>query len=115
MRSLLAVAILLCGVAAAFAADPLGTYNVEGKSPDGSTYEGTATVTRTGDTFKVVWEIGNDKYIGTAIGNKDFLAVSYTSGNESGLALYGADGGNWKGVWTYAGGTKMGAEIWKRE
>lgn len=115
MRSLLAAAILLCGVAAAFAADPTGTYDVQGTSPDGSKYTGTATVTQTGQTFKVIWEIGSDKYTGTAIGNKDFLAVSYTSGNDSGLALYGADGGNWKGVWTYAGGTKMGAETWKRE
>lgn len=115
MKSLFAVVILLWGVATAFAADPLGTYDVQGTSPDGSTYTGTATVAQTGQTYKVIWEIGDDKYIGTAIGNKDFLAISYTSGSQSGLALYGADGGNWKGIWTYAGGTTMGSEIWKRQ
>ena len=109
------VAVALLWSAVAFAADPAGSYDVQGTSPDGSTYKGTATVTQTGQTFKVIWEIGNDKYTGTGIGDKDFLAISYTSGSESGLALYGADGGNWKGVWTYAGGTKMGSEIWKRQ
>ena len=39
------------------------------------------------------------------------LLVSYRSGDESGLALYGADGGNWKGIWTYAGGTRIGAGV----
>jgi hypothetical protein len=115
MRLLLVAAALLWTVATAFAADPLGTYDVQGTSPDGSKYTGTATVTRTGQTYKVVWEIGGDKYTGTAIGDKDFLAISYVSGSETGLALYGADGGNWKGIWTYAGGTTMGTELWKRQ
>ena len=44
----------------------------------------------------------------------EFIAVSYKSGNDTGLALYGSDGGNWKGLWTYAGGREVGAEIWKR-
>jgi hypothetical protein len=87
MRLFLAAAVLLWGVASSFAADPLGTYDVQGTSPDGSKYTGTATVTQTGQTYKVIWLIGSDKYTGTAIGNKEFLAVSYTSGNESGLAL----------------------------
>ena len=115
MRALFVAAALLWSVVAAFAADPVGSYDVKGQNPDGSGYTGTVTVTRTGDTFKVIWQVGNEHYDGTGIGNKDFLAVSYTSGNVSGLALYGADGGNWKGVWTYAGGTKMGAEFWNRE
>jgi hypothetical protein len=115
MRFLLVAAVLLWGITAAFAADPVGTYEVQGTSPDGSTYSGTATVTQTGQTYKVIWQIGDEKYDGTAIGNKDFLAISYTSGSNSGLALYGEDGGNWKGVWTYAGGTKMGSEMWKRQ
>lgn len=115
MRLLVVAAVLLWSVTAAFAADPLGRYEVQGSSPDGSKYSGTVTVTKTGQTFKVVWLIGNEKYTGTAIGDKDFLAISYVSGSESGLALYGADGGNWNGIWTYAGGTTMGTEIWKRQ
>ena len=116
MRSLfVAVAVLGCFATAAFAADPVGSYSVEGKNPSGTSYDGTVTVTSTGQTYKVVWDIGGTTYTGTAIGNKDFIGVSYQSGDNTGLALFGEDGGNWQGVWTYAGGTSMGTEVWKRK
>jgi hypothetical protein len=72
-------------------------------------------VSRTGQTYRVIWRIGNTRYNGTAIGDKDFLAISYQSGSQSGLALYGADGDDWKGIWTYSGGTSVGAELWSRQ
>jgi hypothetical protein len=107
---------MLCGFAtAAFAADPTGSYKIEGANPSGTAYEGTATVTKTGQTYQVVWEVGGTKYEGTAIGDQNFMAITYRSGDNTGLALYGEDGGNWKGVWTYAGGTSMGTETWKRQ
>lgn len=116
MRHLIAAVALLFSATLAFAADPVGTYNVEGNNPGGgSQYRGTVTITKTGETYRVIWVVGGTRYIGTGIGNKDFLAVSYQSGNSSGLALYGADGGNWKGVWTTSSGDKMGAEFWKRQ
>lgn len=109
-----ATAVLLS--TAAYAADPVGRYSVEGTNPGGGgTYSGTVSVEKTGETYRVVWVVGGTRYIGTGIGDKDFIAVSYKSGNDTGLALYGSDGGNWTGVWTYAGGRQMGAEIWKRE
>jgi len=109
-----AAAVLWC--ATAFAADPVGNYSVEGTNPGGGgLYKGTVVVTQTGDTYRVVWNVAGTRYIGTGIGNRDFMAVSYRSGSDTGLALYGSDGGNWKGLWTYAGGQKVGAEIWKRE
>jgi hypothetical protein len=116
MRSLfVAFAVLSCFATAAFAADPVGSYNVEGKNPSGNSYEGTVTVTKTGDTYKVEWKIGDTIYDGTGIGNKNFIAITYRSGDDTGLALYGEDGGNWKGVYAYAGGTSLGAEVWKRQ
>jgi hypothetical protein len=116
MRHLLiAAATLLLSVTAGFAADPVGTYSVEGANPGGgSGYTGTVTVERTGDTYRVVWVIAGERYVGTAIGNKDGIAVSYRTGNKTGLALYGEDGGNWAGVWTYENGRTLGPEIWKR-
>ena len=115
MRFLLAVAALLCSTLLAFAADPVGSYSVIGTNPgNNSQYHGTVQVTRTGQTYRVVWVVGNARYIGTGIGNREGLAVSYKSGNSSGLALYGADGGNWQGVWTYSGGHDIGTEVWKR-
>ena len=116
MRHFLAVtAALLWSAVAVFAAGPVGTYDVAGTNPNGgSKYSGTVTVSKTGETYRVVWVVGSTRYIGTGIGNKDFIAVSYRSGNDTGLALYGADGGNWAGVWTFAGGQDVGAELWKR-
>jgi hypothetical protein len=112
----IATAVMLVWSAAAFAASPVGEYTVQGTNPGGNgKYTGTVTVTRTGETYRVVWEVAGTKYIGTGIGNKEFIAVSYKSGSDTGLALYGADGTDWSGVWTYAGGRQMGAEIWKRE
>jgi hypothetical protein len=106
----------LWSAAAAFAADPVGKYSIEGTNPgDGGKYGGTVSVEKTGQTYRVIWIVGGTRYIGTGIGDKDFLAVSYKSGSDTGLALYGSDGGNWSGVWTYAGGRQMGTEVWKRE
>ena len=115
MRIIAILAALLIGTAAAFAADPVGNYDIAGTNPgSGSHYSGTVSVSRTGQTYRVVWVVGGTRYVGTGIGDRDFLAVSYRAGNDSGLALYGAEGGNWEGVWAYAGARQMGAEIWKR-
>jgi hypothetical protein len=113
---IVSAAALLLSCATAFAADPVGHYSVAGSNPGGGgQYSGTVSIEKTGDTYRVIWIVGSTRYIGTGIGNKDFLAVSYKSGTDTGLALYGADGGNWKGVWTYAGGRQIGSEVWKRE
>jgi hypothetical protein len=115
MRHLFTAAILLWSTTA-FAADPVGTYTIEGTNPgNGSKYSGKVTVEKTGETFRVVWDVGGSRYIGTGLGDKNFIAVSYSSGSDTGLALYGEDGGNWKGVWTYAGSRNMGTETWKRQ
>lgn len=119
MRHLLAAAtaaFMLSGVVTAFAADPTGSYSVVGQNPGGgSQYRGSVTVERTGQTYRVIWVVGDTKYVGTGIGNKDFIAVTYRSGNSTGLALYGAQGGNWQGVWANAGGREIGTEVWERE
>ena len=117
MRHLFAAsaAALLLSAATAFA-DPVGSYSVEGHNPGGgSEYRGTVTVEKTGQTYRVIWVVGGTRYVGTGIGTKDFIAVSYKAGNDTGLALYGAEGEDWQGVWTYSGGRQIGTEIWKRE
>jgi hypothetical protein len=115
MRGFIAgcVAVVLTGTAAL--ADPVGKYDVAGTNPSGSTYSGTVSVQKTDDTFKITWNIGGAQYNGTAIGNDEFLAVSYTSGSNTGLALLSEQGDEWKGIWTYAGGTKIGTEVWTKQ
>ena len=109
-----ALAVLLFTLTAALA-DPVGFYLVNGTdAANGNPYSGTVRVERTGDTFRVTWIVGNTQYDGTGIGNAEFLAVSYRSGNVTGLALYGTKGDGWEGIWAYAGGRRVGTERWQR-
>jgi hypothetical protein len=43
-----------------------------------------------------VWVVGGTRYVCGGTGNREVIAVSYRSGDEAGLAMYG-EGGNWKG------------------
>ena len=111
------VAVLACAAALSITqalADPVGRYEVEGTNPGGgSRYTGTVAVEKTGQTYRVIWDVGGTRYIGTGIGDDKFIAVSYRSGTNTGLALYGHDSnGIWIGIWTYAGGREIGSERW---
>jgi len=113
--ALSALGVLLF-IGAAWAADPVGTYTCLGHSPDGgAAYKGVVTVVKTGETYQVTWLIGGKKTTGTGVGDEGFLAVSYQSGKDTGLALYGSVKADWKGVWTYQNGTSMGDESWTRQ
>ena len=110
-------------------ADPTGFYNVEGANPgNGPAYEGSVAVEKNGATYTVVWNVGGEEYIGTAIGaanvggtitfgdageNDTALTVSYVSGDSFGLALFAEqENGQWKGIWTYGGSDSIGSETW---
>ena len=94
-------------------AGPVGQYDVVGTNPGNERhYKGSVSVEKTGDTYRVVWVIGETRYIGTGIGNDDFLAVSYRTGDQTGLARYVPSDDGWKGIWTYASGTTIGTERW---
>ena len=112
----LIAALALFVAAPAVAGSLVGDYTIEGSNPGNKGhYTGTVTVRKTGETYSVVWVVGGTRYVGTGIGNKDFIAVSYRSGNDTGLALYREDGNNWDGIWTYAGGKQIGLERWLRQ
>jgi hypothetical protein len=115
MKSLIAAAILSFGLAIPAWADPSGTYSVSGSNPDGgASYEGTVTITKTGDTFKIVWKIGDTSTTGTAVGNDEILSIGYASGAKPGVGLYVKQDGKWKGVWSYLGQTSVGQESWQQ-
>jgi hypothetical protein len=92
MRTLAVTAIVTSLInASAWAADPVGSYRVNGSNPhNGGSYSGTVTVEKTGQTYKVTWVFADQTtHVGTGIGNDHFIAVSYHSDNMTGLALYG--------------------------
>jgi hypothetical protein len=117
LRAFVAAAVAtVVGTTLAFAGDPVGRYRVTGSNPGGgSEYSGTVTVERTGETFRVSWQIGSQIFSGTGIGSDKGLAVSYRSNEFSGLAIYGVDGDGWDGVWTVTDGRTLGTEKWRRE
>ena len=91
-----------------------GRYAVKGSAPGGGdAYDGTVTITRTGDvTFQVVWQIGSTRYVGTGIGSIKGLAVAYKSGGDTGIAIYSQSPDGMSGFWTWAGGKTVGEESW---
>jgi hypothetical protein len=116
MLGRLAAAVAAVSLTAVLAwADPAGRYDVVGSNPgSGTRYAGTVTVERTGDTFRVTWDVGSQTFVGTGIGNDKGFAVAYRSGNQTGLAIYGSKGSGWEGVWAYTGGRQVGGEVWTR-
>lgn len=112
--TLTGAAIALAMMATSALAQVAGRYNIDGRNPDGSGYSGTAEVQPTGDTFRVTWTIGGQRYVGTGIGTDDALAITYRSGNNTGVALLFREGSQYKVVWTFAGGTSLGSEDWSR-
>jgi hypothetical protein len=116
MRTFIAAAASLLLLTTALMADPVGKYAVKGKdAKSAAPYAGTVVVERTGDTYRIVWDIEGTTYVGTGIGSKDFIAISYKSKDSSGIALYGADGAGWRGIWAYTGSKDLGTEEWTRQ
>ena len=92
-----------------------GQYKVDGKNPDGSSYKGTASVEKTGDTYRIVWMIGGTRTIGTGIGSNEAIAISYRNSNNTGVVLLAKEGDQYFAVWTYLNGRELGMEKWTRE
>ena len=100
----------------AFAADPAGTYRVEGTNPGGrGSYVGSVTVHRTGQTYNVTWTISGSQHVGTGIANNHSFTTSWSGASTGGTALYAPAGNNWTGIWTENGGQQIGTERWLRQ
>ena len=83
-------------------AEGTGRYSVTGTNvKDKTNYQGTATITKTGNsTWQVVEIIGNDTLEGFGIGDGKMIAVSYASDAGNNLALYTANSdGSYTGIW----------------
>ena len=112
---LLAAALLVTTTLAAFA-DPTGTYAVAGTNIDGEAYEGTVSVTRTGDVFELKYEFSDGtEQEGSAVGDDSFLAYGYGDEEEIGVGLMTGKDGNYEGIWTHLGADKMSTEIWTKQ
>jgi hypothetical protein len=128
MRPLFIAGIILLAPSLAFA-DPVGRYEVRGTNPDdGQQYTGMVRISRTGATYKIVWDISGSQITGTGVGARMIggqmrsgpaspddtaISISYRSGDVTGIAVYYLqDDGHWQGAWAYEKAKLSGTEDW---
>jgi hypothetical protein len=114
LRSIAALGALVLVLTAPAFAQVAGTYAVEGADAQKHKYQGTVTVTPEGENFRIVWKIGNETYRGTGLSAGEALAVSYSWGKNTGVALYVKQGDGWIGIWTSSDQKGQGSEFWTR-
>ena len=88
------------GAAAAVGADvdpPEGEYRVEGRNPEGNDYEGTVTITKEGDGYRLSWKVDGSEYDGTGSFADNLLTVDWGGTTPMVYAL--ADDGSLTGLW----------------
>ena len=107
-----AIALALLGSAAAQAQGVGGTYSVNGTNFDGSSYSGTAQITPSGSSCRIVRRTGQTSSWGTCMLANRAFAAHYRLGNEWGLIVYELLGdGSLKGWWTIDGRNGVGTEV----
>ncbi|HTQ35108.1 MAG TPA: hypothetical protein VMI30_13130 [Stellaceae bacterium] len=114
MRVLIGAALLTGAFAATAAAQGVGgKYRVNGTNFDGSSYKGTATITRSSNsTCRIHWDTGDTSSDGFCMLANDSLAAAYKLGDDVGLVLYELQSdGTLKGYWTIADKSGSGTEI----
>lgn len=92
-----------------------GDYKIKGFEPSGAQYSGTATLTQTGkDTWKIVWKIGRETWIGHAVGDVRVMAISYKGEGKTGAMLLAESdkNGGYNGIWAMSGDKTASAEEW---
>jgi len=97
-------------VASGEAAKLEGFHTVKGLNPDGTSYQGTLTISKTGQTYQLQWEILGRLIKGVAIKVDDVLFAASAYEGSFGVVSYTFEGSQAKGVWTTAGESKMGTE-----
>lgn len=97
-----------------------GTYRVEGKNPsEGSSYTGEAQIKQTGQTFAVIWRIGELRQIGTGVVVDNVFSVVFQSivpgrpAGRPGIAVFQIDNDQIRsGIWSTLGDGVTGQEVW---
>jgi hypothetical protein len=113
-------AICLClylvGVTGAFAqSDVAGRYRLEGRNPSGSgSYRGEVVVERNGDAYRVLWQIGPTRQVGTGIVLDKVLSLTFQAGaGPAGVAAFRINpDGSLTGIWAASGAPAVGTETW---
>ena len=114
-RILLALLVVISFFTAPVLSAPIeGVYSASGTNPGGrGSYKGTVTISRTHQTYKIVWNVGS-VFIGTGIVTGDTLSVAYTDEHKKwfGIVSYKIfdNGKQLHGEWSAHGGKSVGTE-----
>jgi hypothetical protein len=79
-----------------------GRYSINGtNAKDHSNYQGTATLTKTGNmTWQMIEVIGSDTIEGFGVGDGKVIAMSFDNSGSTTVALYTANSdGSYTGIW----------------
>lgn len=116
LRRFVSAGLLLAlsvSTAAAQDQDIAGTYTVTGKNPDGSEYNGTATIGGTaGGNCGITWTIGNGQSSQAfCMRQGEVVGAAYTLGESIGLVIYRINADrSLEGTWSIAGQEGVGEE-----
>ena len=92
------------------AANIEGVHAVKGLNPDGTNYEGSVTISKTGDTYQLQWEVLGRTIKGVGIKAGDALFAASVYDGSVGVISYTFEGLRAKGVWTTEGESRLGSE-----
>src|SRR5262245_44628635 len=106
-------------VASAASAQPVGTFRVEGRNPGVTSgppsYTGVVTISRTGDSYAVVWLVGGarTRVEGRGLFQNGVFAAAYPNAQPAGatLVVYTRRGNTWVGRWLVSGNSAPGTEV----
>jgi len=113
------LSVVCASIGSVSAADIEGTYSAKGTNPGGKgAYTGNVIISKTKDTYKIVWSVGA-VYVGTGIIADGTLSVVYVdaSSKSSGLVVYKIldNGKKLEGVWCAYNGTVLGKETLEKK
>lgn len=87
-----------------------GAYVVKGTNPAGATYQGNLKIAKTGQTYRLQWEVAGRSTKGIGIKVDDGFFVAFGDKEPVGVISYSFEEGQAKGIWTLSGATQTATE-----
>lgn len=87
-----------------------GAYDVKGTNPGGDSYHAKLRIAKTGQTYRLEWDVAGRSLNGAGIRVDDGLFAVWGDQEPFGVVSYSFDGARAKGIWTLAGATQTAKE-----
>jgi hypothetical protein len=100
--NLIVLLAALCSPLAAHAdaaKDVAGHYVANGVGVNGGKYQSDVTITKTGESYAIVWKFNDRSFTGIGILRGDVLSVGWSNDGKAGVVLYTVKGDELDGKW----------------